>query len=278
MLFRKPSALFLLPVLAGLTSPADALVIDTFRDDPGINFFANSISNINAGLETGIGSNPDSTILGGYRDMYVHVNGGDITTELDTSLCSLVYSDSTVCISNTGTDFGPGGHSVITLIWDGGPDGNLPLNPDSVAYNKSPDANVTGLGVADLTQNNSDPLLFDATGFYLKMGGFVTDGIDITMTVWSNSGANKDFLTLTTQGMDSYLFFPFADFNPASGFGAGRDFKQASAVQLVIDGDIPSYQVRLFSLDTRNMVPEPASLALMALGLGGLGWSRRRAS
>jgi hypothetical protein len=284
MISRKPSAFSLLAALAGFVSPADALVIDTFLDLPGLTVRADPAGPASAGLETGVGFDPDNVILGGYRDMYITVpvdHGSDGYGMIDTSSpCWADHDGARLCFQHWRDFSDPdvGTFTRADLIWDGGPDGNIGLWPFELQTdNALPSVNPTGLGSVDLTQNNDDPTLFDATGFYLKLGQDVSPGIALTFTVWSNAGVNVDFLTLNTQGSDPYLFFPFASFQPEIGYGPGRDFRNVSAIQLDVFGAIPGYAVDIYSLDTRNMVPEPASLGLMALGLGGLGWSRRRA-
>jgi len=143
----------------------------------------------------------------------------------------------------------PSVDSTVTVIWDA--DGGI--GADNVVK-------TNGLGGADLTDGNTE------LGFVFDLI-FIDLNVTIDLTVWDMAGNNDTFNHNFPIAVDNY-FIPFTEF-------VGVDPTNVGAIRLVLNG--PAGWDAIFNIvDTRTGIPVPAPLALIGLGLFGLGAVRRR--
>lgn len=230
---------------------------------------------------------PGQAMLGGYRNMYLrdfsHISGDGLAFNEIGNLASGPF-DPPMGYLVIRTDMG--GTATADVIWDGQTPGvsTDPLNPTEgpAAAMPLPPVNPMGLPPTDLTLNSEDEALpaalqrHDANGFYLDLL-LLSAATPVTLSVWDVLGTQASATLSSAVPLSSFLFFPFASF-------AGIDFTRVTALQLSVvvpaapatGGPRDFEGLTLLSLDTRRLVPEPASLWLGATGLLGLAWSRRR--
>jgi len=242
-------------LLAG-SAVANAIVIDDFTNpvtgDPGFPQDVTVITPATNGFSESdsfasiIGPGPNPGEIGdGQRDLQVlnavadmGFEGGNARARVAAGALSISNED--------GID------SDVYITWDG--DDNS--------------ANVTsnGLGGIDLTADG-------ALGFYLSVLA-IDLNVTITVEVWDTIGGQATYSETYANPVDSD-FYAFTSFLPLGDV----DFTTVGAIQMRISGPT-AYDARIDFLETRptgDDVPTPATVALIGLGLAGMGALRRRA-
>jgi PEP-CTERM motif len=214
------------------------------------------------GPNTGESHSPAGTggVIGGQRDLWIEVDQGTIiptVPPIDITGDGRLFQDPAGELS-LGFDSGTQGRGSI--IWDGTDGGVGGLN-DSVPGSVDPN----GLGGVALNGVGE-------TQFTIQVIDTTVDH-RLELTVWDTLG-NMDTVTKTVlAGFAGNLNIGFAEFNPL------LDFSTVGAMELFMEGiNDPSggAEIRLKLVSTTTPVSEPGTLAVLGLGLAGLGLARRR--
>ena len=123
---------------------------------------------------------------------------------------------------------------------------------------------AAGIGPVDFTQGGAQ----DAFNLFIVSGDFSTN---VTLTVTSASGTST--LIPPTPGLATNVPFIF-EYSACTG---AADFTLADSVQIgIVTTNAQVYLQLDFFGTTDTTIPEPGVLAILGLGLMGLGFARRR--
>jgi hypothetical protein len=237
-------------VVAAGSGHATMLIWDNFDESQQSAIFPAFGINVPTSIANGAG------ILGGEREVAVTLDfGSQVSTYVNFGGNSLLSFNLPAASKGDGL-----------ITWDG-PDGN------------TSNVNTTGLNGVDLTDGG----LYDAVAIAVD---FMDLGSNMMLTVWTDANNSSEINLAVPGGVFSgsaVVVWEFANFVPESGTGA--DFANVGAISLSINAhsetqalDLQLDYIASIAWDDPPMdslavqvIPEPTTLLLFALGIIALG-------
>lgn len=238
MAFRSGRIALAAAVGWALTVPsaASAIIIDSFDDD-----FA---------VEIGLGGLPNPTEASGGSATSGGPNGARAVVLTRTAGGGSASVDTNLSEANAlSVSTGAGVVANALVIWDGNDD--VTLDP-------------SGLGGFNLAPGNEALLSLSVLADQ--------SGIGLRLTFYENGGGASDTVDFVTGSGNTFESGSVETFTTALG-SLGVDVSNIGAITLEVFGPT-SYDVQITGFET--VVPEPAAMALVALGLSGLAIKGRR--
>lgn len=219
---------------------AQALTIDAFEE-------LNQTVTDTATAGSTVGTQTGASIIGGVRRVEVLQTGGSSDAEININQPSIAQ---------------PLGNSLLTLSNADG------TSASSLLYNAGGTGLGAGLGV-DATESGAQ------NAFDLRI---ILNDIPLEIGITVGSADGESTLTQTTTGLifsSTPFTFEYADFGISA--AAGADFDELTFIRIDITTNFTATDLQLDFFGTTNTeIPEPTALAIMGLGLIGLGFARRR--
>jgi hypothetical protein len=172
---------------------------------------------------------------------------------------TVIAATAFVTVDNSVLPFSPAQNGILSYSASNTP-GELTLK----YYDAVPGAG----GFANSVNNTADFTQF-GDNFYISLADAVDGPFDVEFTVsyWNGMGLSTETVSFTVaDGQSGDIFVAFGDFMSA-------DFTQIESSTVVISSTNPNAD---FDIDEVGIVPEPSTLAILGLGLIGLGLRARK--
>ena len=226
-----------------------------------------------------------STIIGGARDLFVERTGG---TELENNGIGVQLGVSAAAPGYMSYSTGANTAGYGYVRWDGdtstaGPNGPADLSLAAFLGQLNPlglaNTNLAALGSAfELTVLESDLGFYFALEVYTSANQWTRLLVAANQHLSSNPPAVSyiDFVDFETAIANQAGFVLPSGALRYTGSAGGADMSDVGALQAIINPGTATEVAIDLRIDSAKVVPEPSALALVGLGLLGVGVVRRR--